>query len=643
LYLAPTHMRTIPQLFEDSCDQFPDNVLIREKLNGEYLEITYHDLRKDVYSVAAELINKGVSKGDRIALFAEGSSQWLVAELAIFYVGAVSVPLSVKINQSNDLLFRLNHSGCKTIFVSSDELPKIRGIKKELGKVKSYIVFNPKTDLERNEADYNQLLKDGSRFYINQKNEIYKRWKNIQEDDTASISYTSGTTAEPKGIILTHRNYTANVEQSCSLFDVPSWYTTLLILSWDHSFAHTVGLYVMMKNGASISVVDPGNSPMERLRNIPVNIREVKPVFLLSVPAMARNFKKNIESGIRAKGKVTEKLFSTALKIAYYYHGDGWSRKTTGQVLLKPMLKFYDRILFSKIRKNFGGRLKFFTGGGALLDLELQRFFYAIGIPMYQGYGLTEAAPVISSNTPDIHKMGTSGILVSDLDLKILDEKGVECAINTKGEIVVKGENVMKGYWRNERATSETLKDGWLHTGDLGFLDQDGFLHVLGRFKSLLIGNDGEKYSPEGIEEAMIDNSKYIDQCMLHNNQDTYTIGLIVPSKPALIKFLKNNSIERNSDQAIESILKQIKKELDQYLPGGEFENLFPGRWLPSAVAILDGPFTEENGMINSTLKMVRSKVTAYHKETIEYLYTNEGRKLDNLINITNLKRLLNH
>jgi len=635
-------MRTIPQLFEDSCDQFPVNVLIREKSKGKYLETTYHDLRLDVYSVAAELISKGVTKGDRIALFAEGSCQWLVAELAIFYVGAVSVPLSVKINQASDLLFRLNHSGCKSIFISSDELPKIRGIKKNLGEVESYFVFNPKSDLDADEVDYNQLLKDGTRSYADQKSEIDRRWKNIQENDAASISYTSGTTAEPKGIILTHRNYTANVEQSCSLFNVPSWYTTLLILSWDHSFAHTAGLYVMMKNGASISVVDPGSSPMERLRNIPVNILEVKPVFMLSVPAMARNFKKNIESGIKAKGKMTSKLFSAAMKIAYYYNGDGWSRKTLGQVLVKPLLMFYDKILFCKIRENFGGRLRFFTGGGALLDIELQRFFYAIGIPMYQGYGLTEAAPVISSNTPDKHKMGTSGILVSDLKLKILDEDGNDCALESKGEIVVKGENVMKGYWRNEKATSETLKDGWLHTGDLGFFDQDGFLHVLGRFKSLLIGNDGEKYSPEGIEEAMIVNSKYIDQCMLHNNQDPYTVGLIVPSKPALIEYLKNNSIDRDSENAIESILKKIKKELDQYFPGGEFDNLFPVRWLPSAFAILDEPFTEENGMINSTLKMVRSKVTVTHKKTIDSLYTKEGKKILNPTNVANLRRLLN-
>lgn len=635
-------MRTIPQLFEDSCDRFPDNVLIREKSDGKYQDITYSDLRKDVYSIAAGLFRLGIRKGDRVALFAEGSSKWFIAELALFYLGAVSVPLSVKINEPKDLFFRLDHSGCRALFVSDEELKKIRSIKSDLKQVEKYIVFNPRQKSESGELDFDALLIAGADHYGQLHAEIEKNWKSVQENDPASISYTSGTTAEPKGIILTQRNYTANLEQACSLINVPEDWSTLLILSWDHSFAHTVGLYVMMRNGASIAVVDPGKSPMERLRNIPVNIKEIKPVFLLSVPAMARNFKKNIESGIRAKGQLTTKLFSAALKTAYYYHGDGWSRKSIGQILVRPLLEFYDMLLFRKIRENFGGRLKFFIGGGALLDVELQRFFYAIGIPMYQGYGLTEAAPVISSNTPDKHKMGTSGILVSDLALKILDEKGNECPLNTKGEIVVKGENVMQGYWDNEKATSETLKDGWLYTGDLGFMDKDGFLHVLGRFKSLLIGNDGEKYSPEGIEEAFIDNSNFIDQCMLYNNQDPFTVGLIVPNRTALRDFVRSNKLDVRLENDLIKVLNRIKEELDKYQSGGDFENHFPARWLPTAVAIIDEPFTEDNGMINSTLKMVRSKVTAHYQETINYLYIPEGKQITNPKNLDVLKKLLN-
>ncbi len=182
------------------------------------------------------------------------------------------------------------------------------------------------------------------------------------------------------------------------------------------------------------------------------------------------------------------------------------------------------------MREAFGGKLKFFIGGGALLDNELQRFFYAIGIPVYQGYGLTEAAPVISANCPEAVKFGSSGKLVKYLDVKICDSDGNTLAPGEKGEIVVRGDNVMKGYWKNQKATEEVLKNGWLHTGDMGYFSPDGFIYVLGRFKSLLIGNDGEKFSPEGIEEAIVEQSAFIDQVMLYNNQDPYTVGMIVPN-----------------------------------------------------------------------------------------------------------------
>lgn len=635
-------MRTIPQLFETSCQSFPENALIREKANGEYQAISYMAIRKGVYALASELIKLGIKKGDRIALLAEGSSNWLIAELAVLYIGGISVPLSVKINESSDLLFRLQHSGSKAMFISSEELLKVRKIEKELTEIENIIVFNPKSKLNEKELDFDQLMESGIKSFADHETEINSCWQNLQEDDIANISYTSGTTADPKGIMLTHRNYTANVEQACSLFEVPEWYNTLLILSWDHSFAHTVGIYVLMKNGASISVVDPGNSPMERIRNIPKNIREVEPVFLLSVPAMARNFKKGIESGIKSKGKFTQRLFNNAIKTAYSYNGDGLSKKSLSRRMLKPLVWFYNQILFKKIRTNFGSRLQFTIGGGALLDIELQHFFYAIGIPMFQGYGLTEAAPIISSNTPNIHKLGTSGQIVENLDVKILDEDQKTCPTNTKGEIVVKGENVMKGYWKNELATHETLKNGWLHTGDMGYLDEDGFLYVLGRFKSLLIGNDGEKYSPEGIEEAIIDHSKYIDQCMLYNNQNPYTIGLFVLSKSALLEYLKSNSVDPKSEEAVNLSLEKISTEIGQYLARGKHEGMFPSRWIPSAIGILKEPFTEENGMINSTLKMVRSKVVEHNKEVIDLLYTTGGKLISNSQNIAVVKRLLN-
>ncbi len=380
---------------------------------------------------------------------------------------------------------------------------------------------------------------------------------------------------------------------------------------------------------------------METLKNIPVNIKEVKPHFLLSVPALAKNFRKNIEKGIKEKGPVIEKLFNHALRVAYTYNGLGFDRGKGWKILLKPYLTLFDTILFKKVRQGFGGNLKFFIGGGALLDIELQRFFYAIGIPMYQGYGLTEAAPVISSNAEHRHKLGSSGFLVENLEVKICNDDGDPLPPGEKGEIVVKGENVMLGYWRNEKATAETIKDGWLYTGDLGYLDNDGFLYVMGRFKSLLIADDGEKYSPEGIEEAFTEQSKFIDQVMLYNNQKPYTVVLLYPNKEALKRFLKENGFDPASDEGKSQALKFIERELLEYRTGGKYDDMFPQRWLPAAIGVLSEPFTEDNRMMNSTMKMVRGVITEHYQKLIDYLYTPEAKNVANANNMEQIGKLL--
>jgi long-chain acyl-CoA synthetase len=327
--------------------------------------------------------------------------------------------------------------------------------------------------------------------------------------------------------------------------------------------------------------------------------------------------------------------------VAYKYNGLGCDRGEGFRVFLKPLYKLYDIILFKKIREGLGGRLKFFFGGAALLDIELQRFFYAIGIPMYQGYGLSEASPVISGNTEARHKLGSSGVVVGYLELKICDDDGKELSAGEKGEIVIKGENVMRGYWKNEKTTAETIREGWLHTGDMGYVDSDGFLYVLGRFKSLLISDDGEKYSPEGIEETITDRSPFIDFLVLYNNQNKYTSGLLVPNREALQRWARSNNVDLNAVTGQEAVLKELESVIDQYKQGGVYGDLFPSRWLPAAIAVLSEPFTIDNKMMNSTTKVVRGKVTEVYKSRIDFLYTPEGKNIINAENIDAIKKLI--
>ncbi|OUQ53719.1 long-chain fatty acid--CoA ligase [Alistipes sp. An116] len=632
--------KTIIDLFEASVEKYGGKTFLLEKRHHKFEPTTYAETKELALEVGAGLASIGIRPKDKVAILSEGCNAWIISELGLFYAGAISVPLSVKLEESNDLLFRLRHAEVKALFVSKYQLPKIRRIRAELPQVEHIIVFGH-IPLEAGETAYGTLRRLGRDYLSKHKEEFLKIGQAIENDDYATITYTSGTTADPKGVVLTHRNYTANVEQSLSRIDIPSHYRTLIILPLDHCFAHVVGFYIMIACGASVATVQIGKTPMETLKNIPLNIREVQPHFLLTVPALAKNFRKNIESSIRAKGPFVERLFRMALKVDYAYNCDGYSKGHGWRFLLKPLVALFDVVLFRKVREAFGGCMKFFIGGGALLDAELQRFFYAIGIPMFQGYGLSEATPVISTNSPKYHwhRFGSSGKILIPLELKIVDEQGRELPRGEKGEIIIRGENVMAGYWKNPEATAEAIRDGWLHTGDMGYVSQDEFLYVLGRFKSLLIASDGEKYSPEGMEEAIVDNSPYIDQIIIYNNQSPFTGAIVVPNAEALRHELDQRKVAEEARPA--EAAKILAAEIDKYRAGGAHAGEFPERWLPAGLAIVDEPFTEQNGLVNSTMKIIRSKVEEHFHNRLDYLYSPEGKSVANAENCKALKNLL--
>ena len=613
--------KTLVDLFELSVKRYPNNTFLLEKTGKEFESTTYKQVQEQVYKIGAGLQALGVKKGDTMALLSEGRNMWVMGELAMFYAGAINVPLSIKLEESNDLLFRLVHAEVKYIMVSGQQLKKIRLIKEKLPLVEKIIVFDEQKVYEEKECHINDIIKMGEEFLASHTMEEFLAvGQSIQNDDYATITYTSGTTADPKGVILTHRNYTSNVEQALTLVDIDQTWRTLIILPLDHCFAHVVGFYIMMSQVATAATVQVGRTPMESLKNIPLNIKEVKPHFILSVPALAKTFKKNIENGIKAKGEKVVRLFNFAVKVAQVYNGNGNAEPKGMRIFLKPLVALFDKILFTKVRENFGGEFRFFIGGGALLDKDLQKFYCAIGMPMFQGYGLSEATPVLSSNGPRKFRFGSSGVLVKPIDLKICDSEGNALPVGEQGEIVVKGENVMAGYWKNPEATAETVKDG--------------YLYVLGRFKSLLIASDGEKYSPEGIEEAMVEHSASIDQIMLYNNQSPYTTALVVPNKEKLKAFVKEKGLDWESLEGKKAAIDKIAADIAQFSKGGEFETMFPHRWLPATFAVLAEPFTEQNQMINSTMKMVRNKVEKVYAERLEYVYTPEGKQIHNQQNI---------
>ena len=634
-------MKSIIRFFEENVEKYSTNIYLWEKLQEKYEGTTYQETRRQVHEFGAGLMQLGINKGDRVSLLADGRNSWVIGELGILYAGGVTVPISIKLNPE-EIKFRLTHSGSKMVITSSTQAPMILKVIDRCPDLVKVIFMDPMEEYAEGQIHFNEVRKIGREWLeIPANRKSFEGFTaSITPSDYANICYTSGTTADPKGIILTHGNYVTNVYQSYSLMDIPQYYKTLLILPWDHSFAHTAGIYAFMGKGASIASVKVGKTPMETLRNIPICMKEIKPNLLLSVPALAKNFRKNIEKGIKEKGNMTEALFNFALKMAYSYNREGYNKGLGIQKLKKPLLRLFDKILFSKVREAFGGELDFFIGGGALLDIELQRFFYAIGVPMYQGYGLSEASPIISSNSAARHKLGSSGYLVNNMDLKICDDDGNELPVGQKGEIVIRGGNVMHGYWKNETATNDAIRDGWLYTGDMGYMSEDGFLYVLGRFKSLLIADDGEKFSPEGIEEAISEQSKYIDQCMLYNNQKPYTVALIVPNQHALKLYLEDRNMTATTEEGKRAVLNLIENEVNEYRINGKYGHMFPHRWLPVALGVLNESFNESNGMMNSTMKIVRGKITEKYQDLIEWLYTPMGKIVNNERNMEEVEKM---
>jgi long-chain acyl-CoA synthetase len=634
--------RTIIDLFEESVSKYGSKEFLLEKHNGKFEPTSYNETKSLALKIGAGLAALGIERGDRVSILAEGCNNWIISELGLLYAGAVSVPLSIKLEESNDLIFRLRHADVKLVFVSKYQLPKVRRIASELTDLKHIVVWGEdEKALGQGEMTLESVIRRGEEYLKVNEESFMAIGRSLKNDDYATITYTSGTTADPKGVVLTHRNYTANVEQALSVVSIPSTWRTLIILPLDHCFAHVVGFYIMIACGASVATTEVGRTPMETLKNIPLNIREVRPHFLLSVPALAKNFRKSIETTIRKKGKTTERLFKLALKTSYAYQSDGYNKGRGWRCLLKPAVALFDKMIYSKVRVAFGGELQFFIGGGALLDSELQRFFYAVGIPMFQGYGLSEATPVISTNAPSKrdHRFGSSGRLVKPLDIKIMNDEGKELPVGERGEIVIRGENVMAGYWKNPESTADTVRDGWLYTGDMGYMGKDGFLYVLGRFKSLLISSDGEKYSPEGMEEAMVDKSPFIDQIMIYNNQNPYTIALVVASKENINRALDERGIK--GEERAREATHIIQKELAKYRTGGCYADEFPDRWVPAVIAIADEAFTEQNGLVNSTMKVVRNKVEKRFAEAIDHAYTAVGKSVDNTRNVEAMKRFL--
>jgi long-chain acyl-CoA synthetase len=642
--------KTVYTMLDNAVEDFGDHPFVAVKNDEEWQHYSFRTIASDAEAIAAALLSRGYRDDEKIAILAEGSAQWVTCEFGTLLAGGISVPLSIKL-LPEEIPFRLNHSEARAIVVSKNMLPKLSSSIPHIERHDmDFIVIDEngasleelRSLLPEGAGDrvflFRSLLEEGRALLSDYREQIQAVRQRRGEDDIVTISYTSGTTGNPKGIMLTHRNYFTNCSDSVDMFRVPlKEYSTLIILPCDHSFAHSVGIYAALLRGITLYFVDARGGGMAILRNIPINLVETDPVFLLTVPSLTGNFMKKIRAGVREKGRLIEDLFEKGIACGTKLYGDGFRPPSIGRYLRHyPLYKLADLLVFRKVRSIFGRDLRFCVGGGALLDIKQQEFFNALGVPIYQGYGLTEAAPVISSNLPRRHKFGTSGVIAPSVTCRVVKEDGNVAAAGEQGEIAIRGENVMKGYYKNEEATRETIREGWLYTGDLGYMDEDGFLMVVGRAKALLISKDGEKYSPEGIEEAIVNSSEYISQVMLYNDHRPYTVALIVPDTEKLHSLVKKGNIKKASE-----MLDFLSGELYAFKHQESYRGSFPTVWLPTSFQVLTEPFSEENKMINSTMKMVRHKIAEACDDLIEYMYSDEGKQHHNEKNHQAVRTLL--
>lgn len=565
--------------------------------DNEYKELSGNKLLELVYFLSKALKRFGLNRFDKAAIISESRYEWVVTDFSCIINNLITVPVYTTMT-TEQIKYILKHSECKLCFVSNKLIAeKISAISDELPDLKKIITFN-KTDLLNEkiisfeELIYQELLDDSDSYSIENAYKIIDcSIANQTENDLLTIIYTSGTTGIPKGVCLTHKNILTNIEQCTDAFPVDESDVFLSFLPLAHTYERTCGYYVPLSKGAKIYYA-------KSIDTLSAQMLEVKPTLMLGVPILYNKIHarviKNIDSMPLIKKSFAKKALSIGKKFRNNKNSIFW--------------KIADKKVFTAIREKTGGRIKFLISGGSALSKETAEFFDSIGILILQGYGMTEASPVISVNRLDKNKFGTVGIALNGIEINIADD----------GEILVRGNNVMQGYYKNEKDTDETIKDGWLHTGDIGHIDKDGFITITDRKKSLIKTSSGKYISLTHIEETL-ENSEYIEQVIAFASDTKHFVSaIIVPNFEYLEDIAKKLDVKYNkiSDLTDNDVIHNFyESEIDVLQrPLAKYERV-------RKFVLLDRPFTIENQELTPTMKLKRKVIEEKYKHIIDGFY----------------------
>lgn len=589
-------IETLTQLFLNTVRSYPKDDFFLYKKDGRYVPISTAEFKNKVVHLALALNKLGFKKGDKLILLSENRPEWVMTDFAVICQGGMTVPVYTSLTASQ-AEYIIQDSDASIVVVSDrNQREKIESVKANLGKVKHFITFE--SENIPGFIGFEDLLETGRQVEAQNTGLFEQLAYRINPEDEASLIYTSGTTGVPKGVILTHHNFITNVKTCVSLFDITYRDTVLSFLPLSHVLERMV-MFAYIYAGSTVGFA-------ESVETVAQNLLEVRPQIMVSVPRVFEKIYARVMDSILSSSSLKKKIFFWAHKTGKKYA----QRQLSGEKIafgLNLKRKIAHKLVFSKIIEKTGGRVRFFISGGAPLSKDIAEFFYALGLVIYEGYGLTETAPVLTVNRSGAMKFGTVGKPIPEVEIKIAED----------GEILARGPNVMKGYYKKEDETREVFEGGWFHTGDIGYLDREGFLVITDRKKDLIITSGGKNVAPQPIEN-LLKTSPYISTVVVLGDRRRFISALVVPNFEKLEELARSRNIQfANRKDLIgnREIVDFIQAEIDRATPGlASYERI-------KKIALLERDFEIEKGEITPTLKVRRAAVENRYRELIEGLY----------------------
>ncbi|MGB8952883.1 MAG: long-chain fatty acid--CoA ligase [Candidatus Aminicenantales bacterium] len=592
-------VHTLSQLLLNSIKSFPKPEFILVKKEGRYVPISTEEFGKQIKHFCLGLMSLGVKKGDKLVILSETKPEWIMTDLANLCLGGITVPIYTSL-VAEQAKYIIEDSDSTTVVVSDlDQWKKIEAIKDSLSKVQHYITFE--SVAPDGAFTFQQIIERGEKVAKEQPDLFNKLALQVKPDDEASIIYTSGTTGIPKGVILTHSNFISNIKATAEVIEFDEKDTVLSFLPLSHVLERMVSFTYIYK-GCTIGYA-------EKMETVSENLLEVRPHIMVSVPRVFEKIYSKVMDNVLASSGLKRKIFFWAVKV-----GKEYGRRKLENQPISGFLRFKrnlaHKLVFSKVIEKTGGRVRFFVSGGAPLSQDIAEFFYALGLVVLEGYGLTETSPVISVNTFENLRFGTVGKPIPGVEVKIVPD----------GEILTRGPNVMKAYYKKEAETKEIFEGDWLRTGDIGHFDKDGFLVITDRKKDLIVTAGGKNIAPQPIENILKTNP-LISNAVVIGDRRRFISALIVPNFEKLEEYARGSQISFLSRSALvqnEQIIHFVLSEIERTTPNlASYEKI-------KRISLLDRDFEIDKGEMTPTLKVKRNIIEQKYKNLIDAMYLDD-------------------